>query len=113
MGDTNAGQTAQLRLIGRAILVSGVVLSAVIYWINAREQVIVLDDSNALGYTRAMDAQMSRLMGHFGLVMMGWNDWITSPIGKAMGVLAVAGLLAGYFYRVAWVLDEEQRERRG
>lgn len=105
-------ESARLRTAGRVILVCGAATAAVVYWINAARRVTVLDDSNALGYTRAMDAQMSRMMGHFGVMMMGWNDSLTSPAGKALGVLVVAGLLAGYCFRAAWVLDEEEREGR-
>lgn len=100
-------QPRQLRTVGRVVLACGVVLAAIVYWVNARQRITMLDDSNALGYTRAMDAQMSRMMGHFGVMMMGWDQSLSSPVGKALAVLVVTGLLAGYFFRVASVREQE------
>jgi hypothetical protein len=105
-------RSARLRTTGRILLACGVVLAAIVYAVAASHRATALDDSNALGYTRAMDGQMARLMGHFGVLMMGWDDALASPLGKALSVLAVAGLFAAYFFRVAWVHDEEERERR-
>lgn len=106
------GKSARLRRTGRLLLLAGVLAAAIVYAVNARTVVAGLDDTNALGYTRAMDSAMARQMGHFGIMMMGWNDVLTSPAGKALGVAVVFGLFAGYFFRVAWVLDEEDREER-
>jgi hypothetical protein len=106
------GKSARLRRTGRLLLLAGVMAAVIVYVMNVRTVVRGLDDSNALGYTRAMNSAMAREMGHFGIMMMGWNDSLTSPAGKALGVAAVFGLFAGYFYRVAWVIDEEDREER-
>jgi hypothetical protein len=101
-------QPRELRTVGRIVLACGLVLAALVYWVSARQRVTLLDDTNALGYTRAMDAQMTRMMGHLGVLMMGWNDSLTTPLGKALGVLVVAGLLAGYFFRIASVMEQEE-----
>lgn len=100
-------QPRELRTVGRIVLACGVLLAPIVYWVSARQRVTVLDDTNALGYTRAMDAQMTRLMGHFGVMMMGWGQSLSSPVGKALAVLVVTGLLAGYFFRVASVMEQE------
>lgn len=102
---------AQSRRIGRLILWGGVALAAFVYWNAAAHPPMVLDDITSPGYTKAMNREVGRLMGHGGIVMMDLNGILTSPPAKALGVMAIAGLLAGYFYRVAWVLDEEERER--
>lgn len=101
-------QPRELRTVGRIVLACGLVLAALVYWVSARQRVALLDDTNALGYTRAMDAQMTRLMGHFGVMMMGWDQSLSSPLGKALAVLIVTGLLAGYFFRVAYVMEQEE-----
>ena len=101
-------QPRELRTVGRIVLACGLVLAALVYWVSARQRVTLLDDTNALGYSRAMDAQMTRLMGHFGVMMMGWNQSLSSPVGKALAVLVVTALLAGYFFRVAYVMEQEE-----
>ena len=35
---------------------------------------------------------------------------LTSPAGEALMIVLVAALLAGYFFRVAWVIDQEQQD---
>jgi hypothetical protein len=50
------------------------------------------------------------MMGQFGIVLTGWQETLTSPIGQALVTATCAALLAGYFFRVAWVLDAEQQE---
>ena len=35
---------------------------------------------------------------------------LAMPLGQAIVVLVCAALLARYFFRVAWVVDEETRE---
>jgi hypothetical protein len=50
---------------------------------------------------------MGVMMGQFGLVLTDWQQILTSPIGQALMTAACAALVAGYFFRVAWVLDAE------
>jgi hypothetical protein len=99
-----------MRTYGRLVLAGGVVAAVLTYWVTLRQITPGLDDSNALGYSRAMNSQMARLMGHFGVLMMGWDQSLSSPAGKAVIVLAIAALFAAYFFRVASVLEHEQRE---
>jgi hypothetical protein len=100
--------SAQLRSIGRIVLVCGLIAAAIVYWISGGP---VSDDAAAFVHTRNSDNQMTRMMGHFGLMMTDWQAALWSPIGRSLVVLAVSGLLAGYFFRVATVQDEEQRDR--
>jgi hypothetical protein len=39
-----------------------------------------------------------------------WQEDIMSPIGQAVMIAICAALVAGYFFRVAWVLDAEEEE---
>ncbi len=100
----------RLRATGWFVLAAGLVAGAGFYWANALSVDPALDDANALGYTRSMQHQMGVMMGHFGLMLTGWQDALTSPAGEALLIVAGAALLAGYFFRVAWVLDEEARD---
>ena len=51
------------------------------------------------------------MMGQFGLAMADWQATLSTPGAYALGVLVVALLFAGYFFRVASVTEEELRER--
>ena len=68
----------------------------------------VLNDLTALGYTRSLQHGMGVMMGPFGLVLTEWREGLMSPIGQTLMIAIVAALVAGYFFRVAWVLDAEQ-----
>ena len=100
----------RLRRIGRIVLVGGVVAAAIVYWIQVRA-LTVSDAGSAFQHTRSADNQMGRMMGQFGLVMADWQATLSTPAAYAVGVLVVALLFAGYFFRVASVTEEEARER--
>lgn len=99
--------SAQLRTIGRIVLACGLFAAAIVYWLLSRSA--AADD--AFVHTRTSDNEMTRVMGHFGLMMTDWQAWLASPTGRSLEVMAVSGLLAAYFFRVASVQDAEQRDR--
>ena len=103
-------RSARLRAIGWVVLASGLAGAAVVYWIKARTADPVLDDTTALGYTRSLRHGMGVMMGPFGLMLTEWQEGLMSPIGEALIIAICAALLAGYFFRVAWVLDAEDEE---
>jgi hypothetical protein len=104
-------QSDRLRAIGWFVLASGLAGAAVLYWVEARTADPVLDDMSALGYTRSLQHGMGVMMGQFGILLTGWQESLTSPIGQALMTAICAALLAGYFFRAAWVLDAEPEER--
>lgn len=108
MGET----PQQLRRTGRIVLVCGLVAAVLVYWIQARGSAGSGADP-AFQHTRSSDNQMGRMMGHFGLVMADWQASLTSPAGYAAGVAVISLLLAGYFFRVASVTEQEMRDRGG
>lgn len=101
------GRSARLRAIGWAILASGVIGAGVFYWIATRTADAALDDTTALGYTRSLEHGMGVMMGRFGLMLTEWQNALTTPTGEALMIVAGAALFAGYFFRVAWVIDQE------
>jgi hypothetical protein len=101
----------RLRVIGWFVLASGLAGAAALYWVEARTASPVLDDVTALGYTRSLQHGMGVMMGPFGMVLTEWQEGLMSPIGQALITAICAALVAGYFFRVAWVLDAEQEER--
>ena len=101
----------RLRGIGWLVLTTGLIGAAAIYWVEMRAANPELNDTTALGYTRSMQHGMGVMMGQFGLVLTEWQQTLMSPIGQALMTAACAALVAGYFFRVAWVLDAEQEER--
>jgi hypothetical protein len=104
-------QSDRLRAIGWLVLASGLAGAAVLYWVEARTANPVLDDVTALGYTRSLQHGMGVMMGHFGIVLTEWQESLMTPIGQALMTAIGAALVAGYFFRVAWVLDAEHEER--
>jgi hypothetical protein len=109
--DLDVAETpAGLRRTGRIVLACGIVAAVLVYWLYARGATPT-DSASAFAHTRSSDNQMSRTMGQFGLVMADWQAALSSPAGYAMGVLVLALLLAGYFFRVASIAEEDARER--
>ncbi len=104
-------RSERLRAIGWLLLAAGLAIAVVVYWLAVRGAQPALDDQTALGYTRSLNHQTGVMMGHFGLILTDWQHTLASPAGQAVLVLAGAALLAGYFFRVAWVLDQEDRDR--
>ncbi len=99
----------RLRVIGWLVLACGLLGAAVFYWLAARAAAPVLDDTTALGYRRSLQHQMGVVMGQFGEMMTDWQTFLTSPAGGALLIVVFAALLAGYFFRVAWVIDQEEQ----
>jgi hypothetical protein len=96
----------RMRVTGWLILAGGLVSAAIFYWVKVRSAEPALDDMNALGYTRSLHHQMGVMMGPFGQILTEWEETLTTPLGEALMILVCAGLLAAYFFRVAWVLDQ-------
>jgi hypothetical protein len=103
-------RSARLRAIGWFVLASGLVGAAVFYWIKARTADPVVDDTTALGYTRSLQHGMGVMMGPFGAILTEWEQSLMSPIGQALMIAICVVLVAGYFFRVAWVLDAEEED---
>jgi hypothetical protein len=103
----------RLRVIGWIVLASGVAGAAMLYWIQTRSADLALNDMTALGYTRSLRHGMGVMMGPFGLMLTEWQEGVMSPIGQALVIATCAALAAGYFFRVAWVLDADEKEGHG
>jgi predicted anti-sigma-YlaC factor YlaD len=99
----------RLRTIGWLVLGVGFAGAALFYWIQLRSADPALDDTTALGYTRSMQHEMGVMMGHFGLLLTQWQTALTTPLGEALTLAVCVALVAAYFFRVAWVIDQEQQ----
>ena len=99
----------RLRVVGWVVLACGLACSVVFYWLATRNADPELNDVTALGYKRSLDHGMGVMMGQFGIILTEWQETLTSAGGKALIIAACAALLAGCFFRVAWVIDQEQR----
>jgi peptidoglycan/LPS O-acetylase OafA/YrhL len=101
----------RMRAIGWVVLAAGLAGAVVCYWIQAQTFDPALTDMTALGYTKSLQHGMGVMMGPFGLMLTEWQEALMTPIGEALMVAVAAALVAGYFFRVAWVLDAEEREQ--
>ena len=103
-------QSDRLRITGWIVLASGLVVATLFYVIAIRTADPSLDDVHALGYQRSLQHGMGVMMGHFGVLLTEWQEAVSSPAGEALIIVIVTALLAAYFFRVAWVLDEDERQ---
>jgi hypothetical protein len=99
----------RMRMTGTIILALGILAAAIFYWHATHRPAD--DDPAAIlsGYDRATRHEMGIQMGTFGLIMLGWQETLARPISKALIIVAGAGLFASYFFRAAWVLDDDER----
>jgi hypothetical protein len=101
--------SARMRATGTLVLAGGVLLAVVVYLVALSG--VPPDPVDPLeGHSRSADRQMGALMGNWVNLTSGWSDALGSPIGKAAGVLVLSTLFAAYFYRVAWVMDDEKAD---
>jgi hypothetical protein len=96
------------RAAGWCVLACGLVGAAVFYWMKTRNADPALDDLNALGYSRSMQHGMGVMMGPLGAILTDWQQILTSALGQTLTIALCAALVAGYFFRVAWVIDAER-----
>lgn len=101
----------RLRRIGWLVLACGFVAALAWYVVASRRVDPEMSDLTALGYRRSLDHQMGVMMGRFGLMLTEWQEALSTPTGEALLIATGAALFAGYFFRVAWVIDEEAREQ--
>jgi len=99
-------ESERLRLYGWATLAAGLVAAVLYYWINAP----TARDAPSTSYSRSETRQMEVMMGKSGVIMTEVQNAFDRPGTRAVVIVAVAGLLALYFFRSATVLDEEERE---
>ena len=103
-------ESGRLRVIGRFVLVLGIVGACVFYWVEPPSKAQILDES-VPGYAKSQAHEMGILMGHTGVMMMEWQDVLDRPGTQAIIIAAVSGLFSLYFFRAAWVLDAEEEDR--
>jgi hypothetical protein len=101
----------RLRAIGWCVLIAGLAGAVVFYWIQSRSAERALDDTTALGYARSLQHGVGVMMGPSGAILTDLQQNLTTPLGEALMIAACTALAAGYFFRVAWVLDSEDDDR--
>ena len=99
----------RLRATGWLILATGFIATTAFYVFKARSADAALNDATALGYARSMHHQMGVMMGQMGLTLTEWEETLTSPMGESVLLAVCVALLAAYFFRVAWVLDQDEQ----
>lgn len=102
-----------MRKVGWLLLAAGGVAASASFWIDTRNAAQALDDTTALGYTRSLQHGIGVMMGPVGSILTDWQTMLSSPLGRAVTILAVSALFAGYFFRVAWVIDQDAQESTG
>jgi hypothetical protein len=102
-------RSQQMRAAGWTAVAGGLIGAAVRYWIVWRSADVALDDSIALGYSKSMQHGMGVMMGRSGELLTDVSTMLGTPLGQALLVLGAAVLAAAYFFRVAWVIEHDER----
>jgi hypothetical protein len=101
-------ESRRLRIVGTLVLVLGVLVPGAFYLAKVRPNGPVMDQLMP-GYDRARARQVGILMGHTGVMMLEWQDALALPGTQALMMAVVFALVAAYFFRAAWVLDDDER----
>lgn len=105
-------RSERLRAIGWLVVVVGLIVAIATYGVALHNADEALNDATALGYSRSLHHELGAMMGNFGLMLTEWQEAWASPLGMAVTVAVCFGLFAAYFFRVAWVVDEDERDAR-
>jgi hypothetical protein len=102
-------KSRRLRNVGALVLMLGIVGAGLFYWsqtgpVDALEDVLP-------GYERAETREIGIQMGATGVILLEWRKTLGTPGAEAIMIAGGTALFAAYFFRVAWVLDEEERDR--
>lgn len=101
---------AQLRFVGVAVLVAGIVAGGLLYWLRTQGQ-DVSNDLSMVGYNRAQSRQMEMLYGKSGRLFQDLTDALKSP-GTQAFILAGGAILFALGCFVAASRDSGQPERQ-
>jgi hypothetical protein len=102
-------EASRLRRQGWLVLVVGLLLGAAYYGVETHNAPPAAD-TDTIGSSRRTDNQMGRMMGHFGVMMMGWQESLSGPAAPALTIVVVSGLIALYLLRVAAVTEHDAYE---
>jgi hypothetical protein len=104
-------ESERLRATGLLVLLLGIAGAGIYYWREARPATVTIADLQP-DYDKSRAREMGRMMGHQGVMMLEWQDALDLPGTQAVIIAVVSALFAAYFFRAAWVLDDEERIRR-
>jgi hypothetical protein len=103
-------ESERLRVIGTLVLVLGIAGACLFYVIEGHPAGPTMDELLP-GYARASEREIGIQMGTFGVMLMEWQNALERPGTEAILIAAVSALFASYFFRAAWVLDDDERDR--
>jgi hypothetical protein len=106
---SSAAPSKRLRALGILVLVVGVAGAGLFYWIETRSAVPTMDDLMP-GYSQARSRQIGIMMGDLGVTLMEWLDALKEPRTQAMIIAAVSAVAALACFRVARLLELQQRD---
>jgi hypothetical protein len=109
---STATKSGRLRTAGTIVAVIGIVAATIFYIYRVRQQ--PADDLNALipRYERDMRHEIGVQQGAMGIILMEWQERLTQPGAEALMIAGVAAIFGAGFFRAAWVVDDDERERR-
>jgi hypothetical protein len=108
---STATKSGRLRVTAAAVLLAGALVAAGWYAYKLHHPA---DDLDALlpRYERDMRHEIGVQQGTLGIVLLEWQQTFAEPGVQALMILVAAALFAAGFFRAAWVIDDDERERR-
>ena len=104
-------QSERLRAIGAIVLALGIAGACLFYLIEIHRPGAESLDDVLPGYSRTETHEIGVQMGTFGVIMWGWQSALQRPGTQAVIIAALSALFSAYFFRAAWVLDDDERDR--
>jgi peptidoglycan/LPS O-acetylase OafA/YrhL len=103
-------ESGRLRAMGALSLAIGIVGACLFYW--SASGPADQDPADGLpAYSRAETRALKIQMGATGVILTEWQQTLARPGAEAVMIAAGAALFAAYFFRAAWVLDDDERDR--
>jgi hypothetical protein len=102
-------ESERLRITGTLVLMLGIAVAVLYYWSEVRPAPQTMNDLLP-GYTRSQARGVTMLMGHTGVMMLEWQDALARAGTQAAIIAVVGALFSLYFFRAAWVLDDDERD---
>jgi len=101
-------QARRLRLIGGIVLLLGIGIAGVVYWLGTRSPDLS-GDLSMVGYDKATERQMGMLYGKQGELIEDLTNGLKQPGTQAILIIVTVALVAGGCFYFARLLDHDAK----
>ena len=101
-------QARRLRLIGGIVLLLGIGIAGVVYWLGTRSPDLS-GDLSMVGYDKAAERQMGMLYGKQGELIEDLTNGLKQPGTQAILIIVTVALVAGGCFYFARLRDHDAK----